>query len=126
EVARAREACEEAERRLDEARAAREETAAARAAAEDELVALRAERTRLAQDRAIRERELAGREARLRSLEELEARRATFGDAARLLLSGGAGAFGHHGAVADHLTVERSYEKAVDALLGQLLPHVIG
>lgn len=125
EVARAREACEEAERRLDEARAAREETAAARAAAEDELVALRAERTRLAQDRAIRERELAGREARLRSLEELEARRATFGDAARLVLADDTGAVRHHGAVADHLVVERSFEKAVDALLGERLQHVI-
>ncbi len=31
----------------------------------------------------------------------------------------------HHGAVADHLDVERSYERAVDALLGDLLQHVL-
>ena len=68
----------------------------------------------------------AGRhEARLRSLEELEASRATFGDAARFLLAEPAPIVAPARRVADHLEVERSYERAVDALLGDLLQHVI-
>ncbi len=125
EIERAVQAQAMASQSLDDARIAREETAERRVAAESALAATRAERVRIGQDRATRERELAGREARLRSLQELEARRATFGDAARLLLADETGAVRHHGAVADHLVVERSFERAVDALLGEVLQHVI-
>ncbi len=125
EIERARLAREAAQEALEVARAAREETLARRASAEAMLTATRAERQRIALERAARERDLAAREARLRSLEELDARRATFGDAARLLLADDTGAVRHHGAVADHLVVERTFERAVDALLGELLQHVI-
>jgi chromosome segregation protein len=96
-----------------------------RAGEEAALAARRADRERLSQALSVRHRDLAGREARLHSLEELEARRATFGDAARFLLAGTEQTLPQHGAVADHLQVERSYERAVDALLGDLLQHVI-
>jgi chromosome segregation protein len=125
ELERAQYAQEQAIEALENARIAREQTITRRASADADLVGARAERERLAQSRAARERDLAGREARLRSLEELDARRATFGDAARLLLADTEGTVRHHGAVADHLIVERSYERAVDALLGELLQHVI-
>jgi chromosome segregation protein len=85
----------------------------------------RADRDARAASLAARQRELAAGDARLRSLEELDARRATFGDAARYLLADASSAVRHHGAVADHLDVERSYERAVDALLGDLLQHVV-
>jgi chromosome segregation protein len=110
---------------LDEARAALEIAVSQRAAAEAGLASQRADRERIGQALAANGRELAGKEARLRSLEELDASRATFGDAARFIL-GEAGRRVHsHGAVADHLQVERSFERAVDALLGDLLQHVI-
>ncbi|HWB16504.1 MAG TPA: hypothetical protein VG538_08850, partial [Vicinamibacterales bacterium] len=72
-----------------------------------------------------RQRALAGDEARLRSLEQLEASRATFGAAARLLLADAASGIGQRGALADHLIVERSYERAVEALAGDQLQHVL-
>ncbi|ODS56283.1 MAG: chromosome segregation protein SMC [Acidobacteria bacterium SCN 69-37] len=125
EIARARDAHVAARESLETARAARDETVARRTGAEASLADMRATRARAAQDRAARERDLAAREARLRSLEELEARRATFGDAARLLLADEAEAIRHQGAVADHLVVERTFERAVDALLGDLLQHVV-
>jgi len=125
EMERARQAQVAAQESLEAARAARDETVTRRADADDALARMRGERSRLAQERASRERDLAGREARLRSLEELEARRATFGDAARLLLADQSGAVAHQGAVVDHLVVERSFERAVDALLGDVLQHVI-
>jgi len=109
---------------LTERRRALDETVAVRAQVETDLASRRAERQRLTDVLSIRQRELAGSEARLRSLEELEARRATFGDAARFLLAGEPTPQ-RHGAVADHLQVERSYERAVDALLGDLLEHVL-
>jgi chromosome segregation protein len=105
-------------------RAALAAAVAARAEAEAALAARRADRDRVAQTLAARERDLAGRDARLHSLEQLEASRATFGDAARFLLADDVG-LRHHGAVADHLVVERTYERAVDALLGDRLQHVI-
>jgi chromosome segregation protein len=125
EIERAGAAHMAARESLEAARAAREETLERRTAAEADLASMRGERGRVAQERAARERDLAGREARLRSLEELDARRATFGDAARLLLAEQGSGVRHHGAVADHLVVERSFERAVDALLGELLQHVI-
>jgi chromosome segregation protein len=97
----------------------------ARAAADREAAAQRIARDQAAETMLRRQRDQAGAEARLKSLEELDASRATFGDAARFLLAAGPEAPRRHGAVADHLDVERSFEKAVDALLGDLLQHVI-
>jgi chromosome segregation protein len=116
---------ETARKALDEARAALEIVAGRRTAAELALASQRADRERLGQALATTGRELAGKEARLRSLEELDASRATFGDAARFLLAESGMRVRTHGAVADHLQVERSFERAVDALLGDLLQHVI-
>jgi chromosome segregation protein len=125
EAERAREEHTIATQALADVREALDASSRARAAADAALAQQRADRDRLNQTLAARERDLAAKEARLRSLEELEASRATFGDAARFLLGEGAAAVRHHGAVADHLVVERSYERAVDALLGDLLQHVL-
>ena len=125
EAARLGGAFEETTETLARQRAALEETVERRTAAEAALQSARADRERVASDRAARERDLAACEARLRSLEQLEARRATYGDAARLLLADERDAVQHFGAVADHVQVERSFERAVDALLGDLLQHVI-
>lgn len=96
-----------------------------RRSAEAQLAELRTSRTRIVNELASQQREHATLAARLSSLEGLEASRATFGDAARLLLAEAPHAVGQHGAIADHLEVERTYERAVDALLGDLLQHVI-
>jgi chromosome segregation protein len=125
EADRARTEHEKASRALGESRAALEIVMGRRAAAELALTTQRADRERLGQALAATGRELAGKEARLRSLEELDASRATFGDAARFLLAEAGKEIRTHGAVADHLQVERSFERAVDALLGDLLQHVI-
>jgi chromosome segregation protein len=125
EADRARGEHETARRALDDARAALDIAASRRAGAEAELLSRRADRERIGQALAVTGRELAGKEARLRSLEELEASRATFGDAARFILGENGKSVRSHGAVADHLQVERSYERAVDALMGDLLQHVI-
>ncbi|MEZ5320082.1 MAG: chromosome segregation protein SMC [Vicinamibacterales bacterium] len=125
EADRTREARDEAGRALDEARAGLEAATTARQSAEADLSRQRAEHDTLAQRLSAHQREQAAREARLRSLEELEASRATFGDAARFLLSASTEAVRHHGAVADHLTVERTWERAVDALMGDLLQYVV-
>jgi chromosome segregation protein len=106
-------------------RAAIERQAARRAAAEHALAAQRLERDRVSDALSMAQRELAAKSARLTSLEEIEEGRATFGDAARFLLGEGGGALRQHGAVADHLEVERSYERAVDALLGERLQYVL-
>lgn len=92
---------------------------------EEQLAAARALRARVVAELTQSQREHAGLAARLESLEGLEASRASFGDAARFLLAEAPEAVGQHGAIADHITVERSYERAVDALLGDLLQHVI-
>jgi chromosome segregation protein len=125
EAARADAEHDAAQRALDAARTSQAAARERRAAAEQELGRRRAERERTAQQLAGRERDLAAQEARLRSLEELEASRATFGDAARFLLGDANAAVHHRGAVADHLSVERSFERAVDALLGDLLQYVV-
>jgi len=125
EAERAREEHGIATHALADVRAALDTSSRARAVAEAELAQQRGERDRLSQALAARERDLAAKEARLRSLEELEASRATYGDAARFLLGDGGASVRHHGAVADHLVVERSYERAVDALMGDLLQHVL-
>ncbi len=93
--------------------------------AEARLAQLRSDRERVSQSLGASERDAAAQSARLQSLEELDASRATFGDAAKLLLGEAGAAIKCHGAVADHLNVERPYERAVDALLGDLLQHVL-
>jgi chromosome segregation protein len=115
----------EAAEALGRARTALAAAAETRLALEAEVARHRAEREQLAQLLGERQRDLAGREARLRSLEEIEGGRATFGDAARFVLAEAGEALRTHGAVADHLQVDRSYERAVDALLGDLLQHVL-
>jgi chromosome segregation protein len=85
---------------------------------------------RSAHDETIRrvrtgEQDLAALEARLASLEELVATRGEFGDAARMVLVQANGHVGQQGAVADYLDVDRRYERAVEACLGDLLQHVI-
>jgi chromosome segregation protein len=125
EAERAGEARRSAEDALGQARANLERSRAARQAADEQVSRLRSERTGLAEVLAERRRTLAGVEARLRSLEQLEAGRAGFGDAARLLLADDGLGFPTEGALADHVEVERSYERAVDALLGDLLRHVV-
>ena len=105
--------------------AALEATRAERASLEAGLAAARAAHTTLAQELRTREHDLAGLTGRLRSLEELEAARAGFTDAARVLLAQANGRVQQRGAVADYLEVDRRYERAVEALLGDLLQHVV-
>jgi len=122
---RAAAAEQQADASLSAARQALEEAARARVEAEALLAEYRASRESVHLALGTRQRELAAIEARLGSLEELEASRATYGDAARLLLAKSDSPVRRHGAVADHLTVERSFERAVDALLGDILQHVV-
>ena len=122
---RAAAAEQQAEAALGAARHALEQAARARVEAEALLAGYRASRETVHLALGTRQRELAAMEARLRSLEELEASRATFGDAARMLLAKEDSPVRRHGAVADHLSVERSFERAVDALLGDVLQHVV-
>ncbi len=96
-----------------------------RASLEAALAAARAEHATLAQELRTREHDLAGLSGRLRSLEELEAARAGFTEAARVLLAQANGHVEQRGAVADYLEVDRRYERAVEALLGDLLQHVV-
>ena len=125
EADRVRHLRDQATAELTEAREALAEVLASRRQAEAELADLRANRTRVVNESASQQREHATLAARLHSLEGLEASRATFGDAARLLLAEAPHAVGQHGAIADHLEVTRSFERPVDALLGDLLQHVI-
>jgi chromosome segregation protein len=97
----------------------------ARAAREAELASARAELEWRARTVRVREQELAGMEARLASLEELTASRREFGDAARMVLVQANGRVGQQGAVADYVDVDTRYERAVEAVLGDLLQHVI-
>jgi chromosome segregation protein len=110
---------------LRQARAALDATHAARLTREAELATARPEHERRARAVRTREQELAGLEARLASLEELEAARAEYGDAARTVLAEANGRVGQRGAVADYLEVDRGFERAVEACLGDLLQHVI-
>ncbi|HEX2310120.1 MAG TPA: AAA family ATPase, partial [Vicinamibacterales bacterium] len=110
---------------LQQAEAARAGARGLRDAHETGLAATRAEHESVARALRAREHDLAGLTARLRSLEELDAARAGYGDAARVVLAQANGAVGPLGAVADYLDVDRRYERAVEALLGDLLQHVI-
>jgi chromosome segregation protein len=96
-----------------------------RAAHESALVTARSEHEARTRDVRMREQELAASEARLASLEELASTRGDFGDAARMVLVQANGHVGQQGAVADYLEVDRRYERAVEACLGELLQHVI-
>jgi chromosome segregation protein len=125
EASRAHNDRQHARTATDSARHALEAVALTRAHAESTLASHRTERDATAAALLERQRELATLEARLASLEALDANRGTFGDGARFLLAEAGDAFAQHGAVADHLTVERSFERAVDALLGERLQYVI-
>ena len=114
-----------AEQGSSEVRAALEATRAERASLDLTLSAARVEHAALAQDQRSREHALAGLSGRLHSLEALEAARAGFTDAARVLLADANGRVEQRGAVADYLEVDRRYERAVEALLGDLLQHVV-
>jgi chromosome segregation protein len=89
------------------------------------LAGARSDRDARVADLRTRERELAGVQARLASLEELAAARAEYGDAARRVLAESNGNVGQMGSVADYLDVEKGYERAVEACLGDLLQHVV-
>ncbi|MBI4485528.1 MAG: hypothetical protein HY655_05905, partial [Acidobacteria bacterium] len=102
-----------------------EATRIARSARDSELASARIEHEWRARTVRAREHELAGLEARLKSLEELEAARAGYGDAPRAILAQANGKVGQQGAIADYLEVERGYERAVEACLGDLLQHVV-
>jgi chromosome segregation protein len=115
----------EAERALTNAREASALALQARTDAENALAHARDERDRLSQFLSNTHRELARLGARLQSISELDRKRTTFGDAARFLLSEAPETVGQHGAFADHLRVEPSFERAVDALIGDLLQHVV-
>ena len=95
------------------------------AARKSELASARAEHEARARELRTREQELAAVEARLASLQELATSRADFGDAARMVLVQANGHVGQQGAVADYVDVDRRYERAVEACLGDLLEHVI-
>ncbi len=110
---------------LADARTASERALQARTAAEAALADARGKRDRLSQVLSSAHRELAGLEARLHSISEVDRQRTTFGDAARFLLAEAPESVGQHGAFADHLRVEPSFERAVGALLGDLLQHVV-
>jgi chromosome segregation protein len=95
------------------------------AARKSELASARAEHEGRAREVRTREQELAAVAARLASLQELATSRADFGDAARMVLVQANGHVGQQGAVADYVDVDRRYERAVEACLGELLEHVI-
>jgi chromosome segregation protein len=108
---------------LHRAQEAMDSTRIARAARESELASARIEHEWRARTVRTREQELAGLEARLRSLQELQAGRAEYGDAARTVLADGQ--VSQRGAIADYLDVDPGYERAVEAMLGELLQHVV-
>ena len=102
-----------------------ESTRAARRAGESDLASARIEHEWRARDVRAREHEMAAITARLKSLEELDAARAGYADAARLVLAETGGPVRHAGSVADYLEVSESHDRAVEALLGDLLQHVV-
>ena len=102
-----------------------EQTRVTRVARESELASVRIEHEWRTREVRARERDLSAAAARLGSLEELAAARADYGDAARRILAESGGRIEHMGSVADHLDVERDYERAVEGCLGDLLEHVV-
>ena len=89
---------------------------------ESELKVARAESHRLMNLSLTSERNVAALRARVESLEELDKGRTTYGDAARMILSS---KIDHCGSVADHLEVNQSDERVVEACLEDLLEHVV-
>jgi chromosome segregation protein len=110
---------------LDRARAATDGLRVDRASRESELAGARAERDTRAHSLRTAERDLAALLARLTSLEELDAARAQYGDGARTILAESPDAVSQMGSVADYLEVDRRYERAVEACLGERLQHVV-
>ena len=110
---------------LRRAQEALDGTKVARTARESELASARIEHEWRARSVRSREHELAGLVARLGSLQELEAGRAEYGDAARTVLAQANGKVNQKGAVADYLEVEAGRERAVEALLGEVLQHIV-
>jgi chromosome segregation protein len=125
EAQRASEDRTTAEEALGQSRAAMESLHFDRAARESELSVGRGSRDTLVRDIRTREHELAGVNARLKSLEELDAARAEYGEGARMILAESGDAVRHLGSVADYVDVDRLYERAIDAALGDLLQHVV-
>jgi chromosome segregation protein len=112
-------------RALDEARRALGNAERDLDARRRELTAAREQHEAALADLRAREQALAGLSARLTSLEELVGSRAEFSDAARMVLVQANGHIAQQGALADYLEVDRRYERAVEACLGDLLQHVI-
>ena len=110
---------------LSRAHAALEQLRRETATQESELAATRTEHESRLRSVRSHEQELARGEARLSSLVEIEASRGEFGDAARMVLVQANGRVGQLGAIADYLDVDRHYERAVEACLGDLLQYVI-
>jgi chromosome segregation protein len=110
---------------LNRAQAALETIRLQHASRKSELTSARGEHEERAREVRTREQDLAAVEARLASLQELATSRADFGDAARMVLVQANGHVGQQGAVADYVDVDRRYERAVEACLGDLLEHVI-
>jgi chromosome segregation protein len=110
---------------LSRAQSALETIRLQHASRKSELTSARSEHEERAREVRTREQELAAVEARLASLQELASNRGDFGDAARMVLVQANGHVGQQGAVADYVDVDRRYERAVEACLGDLLEHVI-
>ncbi|HET7217427.1 MAG TPA: chromosome segregation protein SMC [Vicinamibacterales bacterium] len=110
---------------LERARAAMEALRVERGARETELGGARSDRDARAAELRTSERDLAALLARLASLEEVDAARAQYGDGARTILAEAPETLRHMGSVADYLEVDRRYERAVEACLGDWLQHVI-
>ena len=120
----------EAERAQADSQAAQTRDALARVAdarrtLEHELASRRAEHEGRVRDIRAREQEAAAAEARLASLQELASNHADFGDAARAVLAQADASISPRGAVADYLDVDRRYERAVEACLGDLLQYIL-
>ena len=110
---------------LDRARSAMDALHVDRAARESELLGARTDRDARASELRTREHDLAALLARLTSLEEFDAARAQYGDGARTILAESPEDVGQMGSVADYLEVDRGYERAVEACLGEWLQHVV-
>ena len=123
EAERAAEERAAAEDSLRRAREVMEDLRVRRAERESALGVARTSRDGLARELRDREHERAGMLARLKSLEEMEAARVEYGDGARMILA--ESTLPHLGSVVDYLEVDRSYERAVEACLGDLLQHVV-
>jgi chromosome segregation protein len=114
-----------AEAQAAQTREALERVAAGRLSLEHDLTAQRAELDGRTRDIRAREQEAAAAEARLASLQELASNHADFGDAARAVLAQADASVSPRGAVADYLDVDRRYERAVEACLGDLLQYIL-